>query len=183
VALRQHRKDIRGCRRSPFEGAACQPYGGRRHSVTELTPALPHSATQRWGWPPPRSWWNSVGMRFPGVSKSWRLAVSRHLMPVHGGRSAGNVRADAPERGRPCPRGCLALERGGPHSRVRVEPSSETDPARGGVKASSKADLTRGSVYPSSEAGLTRGASRCAALAGCGGHQGRGRVFVCVLGA
>jgi hypothetical protein len=59
----------------------------------------------------------------------------------------------------PVPRGCSALERGGPHSRGGVEPSSEADPARGGVKASSKADLARGSVYPSSEADLTRGAS------------------------
>jgi hypothetical protein len=52
-----------------------------------------------------------------------------------------------------------ALERGGPHSRGGVEPSSEADPARGGVKASSEADLTRGIDYPSSEADLTRGAS------------------------
>jgi hypothetical protein len=65
---------------------------------------------------------------------------------------------------------------------VRVS-SSEADPARVGVEPSSKAELARGSVYPSSEADLTRGASRCSALAGRGGHQGRGRVvhvFGCV---
>jgi hypothetical protein len=31
---------------SSFEGAACGPYESGRHSVTELTPALPHSAVQ-----------------------------------------------------------------------------------------------------------------------------------------
>jgi hypothetical protein len=64
-----------------------------------------------------------------------------------------------PRARRTPPKGCLDLERGGPHSRGGVEPSSEADPARGGVKASSEADLTRGSVCPSSEADLTRGAS------------------------
>jgi hypothetical protein len=61
-------------------------------------------------------------------------------MPVHGGRSAGNVRAGALERDRPRQGGVepsseADLARGG------VEPSSEVDPARGGVKASSEADL------------------------------------------
>jgi hypothetical protein len=51
-------------------------------------------------------------------------------MPVHGGKSVGDVRAGA-------------LERDGPH-RGGVEPSSEADLARGGVKPSSKADLARG---------------------------------------
>jgi hypothetical protein len=54
VVLYKHVEDIRGCRWPPFEGAVCQPYGGRQHNVTELTPALPHSAEQRRGWPPPR---------------------------------------------------------------------------------------------------------------------------------
>jgi hypothetical protein len=98
-------------------------------------------------------------------------------MPVHGGRSAGNACAGALERGGPRPRGCLALERGGPHSRVGVDPSGEADPARRGVYPSSEADLARGSVYPSSDVDPTRGASCCAALAGRGGHQGRGRVL------
>jgi hypothetical protein len=31
---------------SSFEGAACGPYGSGRHSVKELTLALPHSAAQ-----------------------------------------------------------------------------------------------------------------------------------------
>jgi hypothetical protein len=55
-------------------------------------------------------------------------------------------------------------------------PSSEADPAQGGVYPSSEADLARGGARPSSEAGLTRGAFCCAALAGRGGHQDRGRV-------
>jgi hypothetical protein len=87
-------------------------------------------------------------------------------MPVHRGRSVDEVRACALERDRP--------RRGG------VEPSSEADVARGGVEPSREADPARGGAQPSSEADLTRGAFRCAALAGCGGHQGRDRV-VCVL--
>jgi hypothetical protein len=31
---------------SSFEGAARRPYGGGRHSVTELTPALLHNVVQ-----------------------------------------------------------------------------------------------------------------------------------------
>jgi hypothetical protein len=83
---------------APFEGTACQSYGGRRHSVTELTPALPHSATQRRGWPPPGSWWNSEGARFPGVPKSWRASC---------GVRAFNARTRGQERGQRacgCPR-------------------------------------------------------------------------------
>jgi hypothetical protein len=101
-------------------------------------------------------------------------------MPVHGGRSAGNARVGALERGGPRPRGCLALERGGPRSRGGVETSSEADPARGGVKG-----LERGGPRPRERLSLKRGGPhsrgiRCVALAGCGGHQGRGcvvRVF------
>jgi hypothetical protein len=47
---------------SSFEGAARRPYESGRHSVTELTPALPHSAVQWRGWPHRGSWWNSVGI-------------------------------------------------------------------------------------------------------------------------
>jgi hypothetical protein len=48
-------------------------------------------------------------------------------MPVHWGRSVGNVRAGA-------------LERGG----GGVQPSGEADPARGSVEASSEANPARG---------------------------------------
>jgi hypothetical protein len=53
-------------------------------------------------------------------------------MPVHGGRSVGDVRAGA-------------LERGGPR-RGGVAPSSEADLARGGVEPSSEVGSARGSV-------------------------------------
>jgi hypothetical protein len=62
-------------------------------------------------------------------------------------------------------------------ARGGVQPSSEADPARGGVRPSSEAYPARGGALPSSEADLTRGASRCAALVGRTGHQGRGRVM------
>jgi hypothetical protein len=45
-------KAFKGPAGPPFEGSTRQPYGGRRHSVTKLTPASSHSATQRRGWPP-----------------------------------------------------------------------------------------------------------------------------------
>jgi hypothetical protein len=154
------------------------PYGGRRHSVTELTPALLHSATQRRGWPPPGSWWNNAETRFPGVPKSWYASYGvRALNARTRGQERGERACGCPRARRTPPDGCLALERGGPHSRVGVDPSGEADPARGGVYPLSEADLARGSVYPSSEADPTRGASCCAALAGRGGHQGRGRVL------
>jgi hypothetical protein len=64
-------------------------------------------------------------------------------MPVHGGRSGGDVRAGALERGDP--------------RRGSVEPSSEVDLAQGDVWPSSEADLARGSVELSSEAVPARG--------------------------
>jgi hypothetical protein len=48
--------------------------------------------------------------------------------PYTKARARAIVRAVAHERGGPRPRGCLALELGGPHSRGGVEPSSEADP-------------------------------------------------------
>jgi hypothetical protein len=41
---------------SYFEGAVLGPYESGRHSVTELTPALPHSVVQWWGWPHREGW-------------------------------------------------------------------------------------------------------------------------------
>jgi hypothetical protein len=42
-------------------------------------------------------------------------------------------------------------------TRGGVQPSSEADPARGGAQPSREADLARGGVQPSSEADLARG--------------------------
>jgi hypothetical protein len=47
---------------SSFEGAACGPYGSGRHSVTELTLALPHSDIQWRGWPLREGWRNNAGI-------------------------------------------------------------------------------------------------------------------------
>jgi hypothetical protein len=137
---------------------------GRRHSVTELTLALTHSAEQWRGWPPPGSWRTAPGRDSQACQSSgaalWRQSIkcpyTRAGAGARGG--VGKARVDALEQSGPRPRGCSALERGGPRSSGGAEPSSEADPARGGVKASSEADLARGSVYPSSEADFTRGA-------------------------
>jgi hypothetical protein len=52
---------------SSFEGAACRSYGRRRHSVTELTLALPHNTVQWRGWPHRAGVWrNNAGVGFPG---------------------------------------------------------------------------------------------------------------------
>jgi hypothetical protein len=69
-------------------------------------------------------------------------------MPIHGGRSAGNARAGALERGGHRPRGCLAFERGGPHSRVGVEPSSEADLARGALRTRARRTSPEGASNP-----------------------------------
>jgi hypothetical protein len=61
VAMCSHGKSIRGLRRPPFEGSACQPHKGRWHSVAGLIPASPHNVTQWRGWPSPGSQWNSTG--------------------------------------------------------------------------------------------------------------------------
>jgi hypothetical protein len=40
----RHPYPFRGFHCPILRGAACRPYGSRRHSVTELTPAFPHSS-------------------------------------------------------------------------------------------------------------------------------------------
>jgi hypothetical protein len=47
---------------SSFDGAACGPYESGRHSVTELTLALPHSDVHWRGWPHREGWRNSAGI-------------------------------------------------------------------------------------------------------------------------
>jgi hypothetical protein len=47
---------------SSFEGAEHGPYESGRHSVTELTLALPHSVVQWRGWPYHGGWRNSAGI-------------------------------------------------------------------------------------------------------------------------
>jgi hypothetical protein len=92
------------------------------------------------------------------VSESWCASCGVRALNAHTrGQERGQRACGFPQRGG------LALEQGGPRSRGGVEPSSEVDPAQGDIKALIEADLTRG-------------VSRCAALAGRGGHQGRGRV-------
>jgi hypothetical protein len=45
---------------SSFESAVCGLYESARHSVTELTLALPHSDVRWRGWPHQEGWRNSV---------------------------------------------------------------------------------------------------------------------------
>jgi hypothetical protein len=94
----------------------------------ELTLALPHSAEQRRGWPPP-----AVGETAPGRDSQARQSSGAALLCQSikcpyaragaGARGcAGDARVGALEWGRPCPRGCSALERGGLHSRGGLSP-------------------------------------------------------------
>jgi hypothetical protein len=76
---------------SSLEGATRRSYGSGRHSVMELTLALPHSTVQWRGWPHRTGvWQNSAGVGFPGAVRgpAWRgfvlgsgvRSVSEHLM-------------------------------------------------------------------------------------------------------
>jgi hypothetical protein len=90
-----------------------------RRGVTGLTLALSHSATQRRGWTPPGSRWNSRDA-IPGRVRVVACVLRCHgIKCPYGGRGADDVHAGAFERDGP--------RRGG------VEPSSEADLARGGV--------------------------------------------------
>jgi hypothetical protein len=107
---------------SSFEGAACRPYGGGWHSVTELTLTLPHNVVQWRGWPHRDGGLrNSAGAGFPGgvIGPVWRgftldpgaCDVPEHLMLWSGEQA----RRHGPEVGDP------------------REPRARRSPARGGV--------------------------------------------------
>jgi hypothetical protein len=76
-------------------------------------------------------------------------------MPVHGGRSAGGVRAGALERGGPRPRVRWALERGGPRPRERVALEQGRPRPRGRVALERGGPYSRG--IPSCRPGGPRG--------------------------
>jgi hypothetical protein len=156
------------CSRAPsssFEGAARRPYGSRRHSVTELTPVLPHSTVQWRGWPHRTGvWWNSAGVGFLGGVRgpAWRgfvldpgvRSVPEHLMLWSGEWvwRHGPVVVDPhwPRARRSFARGGIqpsseaeshttvrvALERGGVSYKGARGPRARRGPARGGVGAS-----------------------------------------------
>jgi hypothetical protein len=98
---------FQGFRRPPSRGATWRSYESRRHSVTELTPALPHSSRTVSGWPHKAGWRNNTGIQFPGGvrAQAWRgfafdpcaRVVSQHLMlwlgEWRGGASSGRPRA------------------------------------------------------------------------------------------
>jgi hypothetical protein len=114
---------------SSFEGATRRSYGGKRHSVTVLTLASPHSVVQWRGWPHRAGGRrNSVGVGFPGGVRGpvwWGFTldlgacgVPAHLMLWSGGtgaaswaRGGGPTLASSEAEFRP--RGRPALERGG----------------------------------------------------------------------
>jgi hypothetical protein len=75
-----------------------------------------------------------------------------------------------------------ALERGGPHSRVGVEPSSEADPARGGVKASARRTSPKGASIPRARRTSLEG-HPLRRPGGPRGPPGSWSCLVCVLGA
>jgi hypothetical protein len=147
--LHKHVEDIRGSRQPPFEGTACWSYGGRRHSVTELTLALPHSAEQRQGWPPPGSWRNSTGRDSQARQSSGATCCVRALN-AHT-RVREQVRAGAWERRARMPSSGAGPARGG------AQPSSGAGPVRGaGLSPRARQTPPEGGVRASSEAGSTR---------------------------
>jgi hypothetical protein len=166
VTLRQHRKDIRGCRRPPSR-ARRVVRTGVGGTITELTPALPHSAAQRRGWVPPRELAEQHRGVIPRrVRVVVRVLRCRGIKCPYTGPERGQRTCGCPQARGPRPMGCLALERGGPRSRGRKGLE------RFGPRPRERLSLERGGPH-------SRGI-RCVALAGCGGHHGRGcavRVF------
>jgi hypothetical protein len=73
-----------------------RPYESGRHSVMELTPALPHSVVQWRGWPHRGSWRNNAGRdsqacqrRGVDSSLTWVPASVRALNTTIGGVGMG----------------------------------------------------------------------------------------------
>jgi hypothetical protein len=132
---------------SSFESAARRPYETGRHSVTELTPVLPHSVVKWRGWPYRESWRNSVEIWFLGVSETWRGFVfdpgACKCQSIKSSCRGSRYRAGEPVKSssevEPHPRVRPALERGG------TSPEGVTDPR-------ARRNLTRGGDQPSSEA-------------------------------
>jgi hypothetical protein len=161
---------------SSFEGAACGPYESGRHSVTELTLALPHSVVQWRGWPhqgggetAPRYDSQAVSEgRHGGDSPLTRApAVCRSIKCSGRGSgcgSGGPARASSEAETRP--RARISLERDGVSPEGGVQPSSEAESCprggaaleRGGVSPEgarsprARRSFTRGGVQPLSEA-------------------------------
>jgi hypothetical protein len=103
-------------------------------------------------------------------------------MPMHGGRSVGNVRADTfkrdgPRRGGAEPSSEADLARG-----VGLSPRARRTPPEGALRPRARWNSPEGASNPRarriSPEGVsnTRGAPRYVALAGRRGHQGRGCV-------
>jgi hypothetical protein len=129
--------DVRPLLRVPpssFKGAAHQPYESGRHSVTGLTPALPHSVAQWRGW------------RTRELAEQRRGVIPRRV------------------RGTACTCMCQSIKWLGRVSRygggVPAGTSSEADLTRGGVQPPSEAEPHPRGDWPSSEAGLNRGGAR-----------------------
>jgi hypothetical protein len=132
---------FRGFRRPLSRGAACRPYWSGWHSVTEFTPAFPHSSPAVPGMAARRrggGWRNSARIRFPGGVKgpAWRgftfdldaRVVPEHLMLWSGERARG-------------PRARAVLERGGDSPEGTSSPRARRRFARGGVRPSSEAEI------------------------------------------
>jgi hypothetical protein len=131
-----------------------------RRGVTGLTLALSHSATQRRGWTPPGSRWNSRDA-IPGRVRVVACVLRCHgIKCPYGGRGADDVHAgaferDGPRRGGVEPSSEADLARGG-----GGEPSSEVDPARGGVDLRAKRTSPEGLLRPRARRNSPEGASR-----------------------
>jgi hypothetical protein len=109
---------------APLRGRGVLAVRGRRHSVTKLTLALPHSAEQQRGWPHPRK----LAKQRQGVIPK-RVRVVARPCGVRALNACTRVREQV---------------RAGAWERRAWVPSSGADPARGGARPSSEADLVRG---------------------------------------
>jgi hypothetical protein len=137
VALRQHRKDIRGCRWLPSSArrVSCTRVGGTvSRSWQRPCRTVLHSGGDGF---PLGSWRNSTGAWFPGVSESWCASCGvRALNARTRGQERGQRACGCPRARRTPPEGVLSprarrtslegrgwdLERGGPRPRGRKRP-------------------------------------------------------------
>jgi hypothetical protein len=178
---------FRGLRRPLFEGAALGPYESGWYSVTELTPALPHSVVQWRGWPHREGRRNSVGIGFPGVSEVWCGFVF-DLGPC----MCQNIKCLGQGEQIQGRRARKSLERGGDSLEGASSPRARRSLTRGGVRPSSEAQshprghpaLERGGVSlvryrtPRAKRSFARGWLGLTALAGRWGRQDRGPLLL-----
>jgi hypothetical protein len=122
---------------SSFEGVARGSYESGRHSVMELTLALPHNVVQWRGWPHQEGWRNSAGTGFQGgvSGLAWQgftfdlgaRVVSEQLMLWSGEWVRERRTRESLERGGDPPEGAHSPRARRNLARRGVQPSSEAE--------------------------------------------------------